>query len=405
MARHRGRFFKDEDFEFTTEILLGSAAYGASEVGEVLATVAAVKDGDFESWCAAWTATAERVEAEAAAAAQGGNRETAFGRYLRASSYWFAAGFYVLGTRDGDEDDLRRLWRRHRDCFERAAEHAAPAWERVRIPYEKTELEGWLFRARPAGEPAPLLLLNNGSDGTVTDMWVQGGAAGVARGYDCLAFDGPGQGQALYEQGLPFRADWEKVVTPVVDWALTRPDFDPERIALLGVSQGGYWVPRALAFEHRIAAGVADPGVVDVGATMTAHLSKGMRKQLEQGEKEKFDSQIHLVERFSKSMRFTMKFRTFPYGTDSGYEMFKAASAMRLDEETARRIQCPLLIADPEHEQFWPGQSAQLAAWLGDRATLVPFTAAEGADGHCEPKAPTLRAERFFDWLDAKLSA
>ncbi|MBS1677368.1 MAG: prolyl oligopeptidase family serine peptidase [Actinobacteria bacterium] len=403
MSSHRARFFKNEDFEFSTEILLGSAAYGGSEVGDVLATVAAVKDGDFESWCEAWTATAERVEGEAAAAAAAGNRETAFARYLRASSYWFAAGFYVLGTKEGGEEDLRRLWRRHRDCFESAAEHAVPAWERVRIPFEGTELEGWLFRARPSGEPAPLLILNNGSDGTVTDMWLQGGAAGVARGYDCLTFDGPGQGQALYEQGLHFRADWEKVVTPVVDWALARDEFDPGRIALLGVSQGGYWVPRALAFENRIAAGVADPGVVDVSGSMTAHLSKGMRKQLAEGEKDKFDSQIHLAEHFSKSLRFTIKFRTFPYGTDSAYEMFKAAAAMRLDEETVGQIGCPVLIADPEHEQFWPGQSAELAAMLGDRATLLPFTAAEGADGHCEPKAPTLRAERIFDWLDRQL--
>lgn len=404
VARRRGRFFKQEDFEFSTEILLGSAPFGAAEVGEVLATVAEIGDGDFESWCAAWTATAERVEAEAGPAAEAGHSETAHARFLRASSYWFAVAFYVLGTRDGTVADYHRLWRRHRDCFERAAEHAAPAWERVRIPYEGTALEGWLFRARQAGEPAPLLILNNGSDGTATDMWVQGAAAGVARGYDCLTFDGPGQGQALHEQGLHFRADWERVVTPVVDWALARGEFDPERIALLGISQGGYWVPRALAFEHRIAAGIADPGVVDVSRAMLDHTSKSMHRQLERGEKDKFDSETGLAERFSRQTRFTMKFRSFPYGTDSAYEMFKAAMAMRIEADTARRIRCPLLIADPENEQFWPGQSAELAELVGDNATLCPFTAAEGGDGHCEPKATALRAERFFDWLDETLA-
>jgi len=45
----------------------------------------------------------------------------------------------------------------------------------------------------------------------------------------------------------------------VVDAMLRRPEVDAKRIALVGISQGGYWVPRALAFEHRIAAGVADP--------------------------------------------------------------------------------------------------------------------------------------------------
>src|SRR3712207_8614627 len=53
-----------------------------------------------------------------------------------------------------------------------------------------------------------------------------------ARGYHCLAFDGPGQGYALFHQKLYFRSDWEKVITPVVDWALTRPEIDGKRIAL-----------------------------------------------------------------------------------------------------------------------------------------------------------------------------
>ncbi len=398
------RFFKSDDFEFTTEILLASAAFGAAEAGEVMATSAAIKDGDFDSWCEAWTATATRVEEEAASAQTAGHRETAFARHLRASSYWFAVAFYVLGTKDGTAEDYHRLWRRHRDCFERAAALASPAWERVAIPYEDTEMEGWLFRGRPAGERAPLLLLNNGSDGTVTDMWVMGAAPAIARGYNCLTFDGPGQGQALHEQDLYFRADWEKVVTPVVDWALARPDVDPDRIALMGVSQGGYWVPRALAFEPRIAAGIADPGVVDVSRAVLDHTSKSMQKLFANGEQEKFDKEVRLGERFSKTIRFTMKFRSFPYGSESAYEMCKAAMEMRIDEETARRIECPLLVADPENEQFWPGQPAELAELVGGRATLMPFTAAEGADGHCEPKAPTLRAERFLDWLDETLA-
>jgi hypothetical protein len=115
--------------------------------------------------------------------------------------------------------------------------------------------------------------------------------------------------------------------------------------------------------------------------------------------------QIHLVERFSKSLRYTMKFRSLPYGTDSPFEMFKRATEYRLGPETTHRISCPLLITDPENEQFWPGQSRRLAEFVGEEATLMPFTAAEGADGHCEPRAPVLRAQRIFDWLDEQLGA
>jgi hypothetical protein len=367
----------------------------------VLATAARIKSGDFSSWVSAWEGTAERVRAIAAASESAGHRLSAAEAYLRASTYYFHAAFFVMGTDAAGR--LPELWRTHRDCFERAAALFDPPFERVGIPYEDTTLEGWFFPAAGADGRRPLTILNNGSDGTVTDMWVQGAAAATARGYHALTFDGPGQGQALFEQGLHFRPDWEAVVTPVVDYALSRADVDPDRVALLGVSQAGYWVPRAVAFEHRVAAAVADPGVVDVSEAMTGHLSKSMRKELQEGRQEKFDSQIHLAERFSKSIRYTMKFRALPYGTSSAYEMFKAAEEYRLEPETATRISCPLLITDPENEQFWPGHSARLADLVGERATLMPFTAAEGADGHCEPRAPVLRSQRVFDWLDQQL--
>jgi hypothetical protein len=396
------RFFKDDDFEFMTEITLGATAYRAAEAGEVLATAARVKSGDYKSWVGEWEATAERVRGLAEASLGAGHGVSAREAYLRASTYYFNAAFFVVGTGDGER--LPELWRAHRDCFERAAALFDPPFERVTIPYEGITLEGWFFPADGAGERRPLAILNNGSDGTVTDMWVQGAAAATARGYHALTFDGPGQGQALFEQGLHFRPDWEAVVTPVVDYACARDDVDPERIALLGVSQAGYWVPRAVAFESRIAAAVADPGVVDVAEAMTSQLPASMRKLLERGEQKKFDSEIHMVERFSKSLRYTMKFRSLPYGTSSPFEMFKLAGEYRLVPETAQRIRCPLLITDPENEQFWPGQSRRLAELVGGSATLMPFTAAEGADGHCEPRAPVLRAQRIFDWLDDQIA-
>jgi Esterase FrsA-like len=395
------RFFKDDDFEFMTEIALGAVAYRAAEAGEVLATVARIKSGDHASWVAEWEATAARVREAGDASRDAGHRVSARDAYLRASLYYFNAAFFVLGTDNGER--LPELWRTHRDCFESAAALFDPPFERVAIPYEGHALEGWFFPVD--GERRPLVILNNGSDGTVTDMWIQGGAAATERGYHALTFDGPGQGQALFEQGLRFRPDWEAVVTPVVDFARSRADVDPERIALLGVSQAGYWVPRAAAFENRIAAAVADPGVVDVAETMTSHLGGSMRRQLEEGKQEKFDSQIHLAERFSKSLRYTMKFRSLPYGTSSAFEMFKQAEEYKLEPDAAARIACPLLITDPENEQFWPGQSQRLADLVGDNATLMPFTAAEGADGHCEPRAPTLRNQRIFDWLDEQLGA
>ena len=92
-------------------------------------------------------------------------------------------------------------------------------------------------------------------------MYAFGGAAALERGYHALIFEGPGQGSMLFERQIPFRPDWENVITPVVDYLRSRPDVDPARIALTGWSLGGELAIRAAAFEHRLAAVVADPGI------------------------------------------------------------------------------------------------------------------------------------------------
>src|SRR5262249_57188986 len=124
-----------------------------------------------------------------------------------------------------------------------------PLVEAVSIPYEHTEMPGYLVRARGREhETRPLLIGTNGYDATVTEMYFAFAAAAADRGYHCLFFDGPGQGKLLIDGGVPMRSDWERVVTPVVDFALGLDGVDHDRIALTGWSLGGDLpAPRASA--------------------------------------------------------------------------------------------------------------------------------------------------------------
>lgn len=403
MSTKRERFFKNEDFEFMMELALGATYYRGADVGECLTTAVRIKDGDAEAWLTEWKATADRVAAIAEGCEAAGHRGSARDAWLRAATYYDTATFF--GDLTKDPDRMLPTWEEHRSAWEGFARNSDPEIEKVAIPYEGTELEGWLFRSARGQAPRPLLLLNNGSDGPVSAMWLQGGAAGVDRGYDCLTFDGPGQGAALWRQDLYFRPDWEAVIGPVVDFAVGLEGIDPERIALQGVSQGGYWVPRVVAFEERIAAAIADPGVWDIATSWHEHLPGAMEKLLESGEQEKFDRQLSWGTRFSRATRGTLAFRMRPFGTDSPFEVYEALREYNL-EGVAERITCPILITDPEHEQFWPGQAQQLYDAVGtpeESKELVRFSEAEGADSHCEPRALGLRDQRIFDWLDGVL--
>ena len=140
----------------------------------------------------------------------------------------------------------------------------------LRIPYEGTTLPAYLLPATGReNERRPLVILTDGYDSTVTELYFFAAAAIAQRGYHCLYFDGPGQGELLIEQSLPMRPDWEAVIRPVVDFALTLPNVEASKIALMGLSLGGYLALRGASGESRLAACIADPGL---GAVMTRDL-------------------------------------------------------------------------------------------------------------------------------------
>ena len=300
------------------------------------------------------------------------------------------------GTKDPSR--YTSLWEKHRDCWDRAVEIFECPVEQVQIPYEGTTLEGYLFTPNGDGKPRPTVILNNGSDGPVVSQWSLGGRAAIARGFNAITFDGPGQGAALHRQHLYFRADWEQVITPVVDWLLTRPEVDAGKIALQGISQGGYWAPRAAAFEHRLAALVADPGVMRVASSWESHLPKELVQLIDDGNQADFDALMGANP--NEQQQALLKWRMAPYGVTSYYDAYVAARAQTLDDATVAQIQCPTLVLDPDHEQFWPGQSKQFFDALTCEKELARFVTEDGADWHCEPAAQSLRDEVVFDFLE-----
>jgi len=119
----------------------------------------------------------------------------------------------------------------------------------IAVRYQDTALHGYLFKSAHTGAPKPTRIISGGYDSTAEELYFFSAAAAVARGYTCTVFDGPGQGSAIIEHGVLFRPDWEAVVRPVIDFAISRREVDAWRIALLGISFGGYLAPRAASVD------------------------------------------------------------------------------------------------------------------------------------------------------------
>lgn len=396
-------FPDDPQFWFETLRSLGHAAYGGADFGEVVSTAERIVAGDYDSWHDEWLALADRVAAEAEKARAAGHPVTARDGLLRAGNYYRSAEFFLHG--EPADPRIRHAYTRSVDCFQTAAALFEPAIEPVLIPYEDTHLRGYFYRAPGAG-PHPTMVLHNGFDGTAEEMHFFGAPAGAERGYHVLTFDGPGQPAARFHDGLPFRPDWENVVGPVLDWLLARPEVDPDRVGLLGLSMGGLLAPRAAAFEPRLAACVAVDGLYDLGLLSTRNLP-GTRAEQEQilraDHAPELDAALEQMAAENPTSRWAFTHGMYAMGVDSPRAFLASYLDYHLRDGIAERITCPTLVCDPEDDMFFAGQPELLYDHLTAPKTLMRFTTAEGAGAHCHSGAQRLAMGRIYDWLDDTL--
>lgn len=401
--------FKDPGFNFNGLLALGASGYGAAEVGEVLTAVNTINKAGLSAQT--FTRTFRNLGDQLRQPPRSGRPGTQTTRFraLRAAQYYGQALFFVLGSdRPGSEEQLYRAGREAWDAF---CERCDPAPLTAHVPYGRTPLPVWFFRPDTSREPRPTVILTNGSDGQDVDMWTYGVAAALQRGWNALVYDGPGQGQLLFVDQVVFTPRWESVVTPLVDWLAARPDVDTRRIALTGLSMGGNLAPRAAAFEHRIAALVAMPGVLQPWLGFPPEI-----RQILTPSKEKTNAvwNNEVVPELPPSDAATLKKRFEPFSVPAMLaarqgkmftDFYTPATLIKsLDiTDVVRRITMPTLVLDYEDEQFYPGQPRQMFEKLTAPKDYVKLTAATGAQLHCSPMAPQQHCEVVFDWLQEKL--
>ena len=203
----------------------------------------------WEEWLGAWC---ENADMHAGLAGEATTRLTAGEAWSRATvAYHFAKFVWMV-----DAERSRAAADQAVAAMAKVHEHLDPAAERIEVPLDGGRVVGNLRRPRGDERP-PLVLLVPGLDSTKEEFFKLENVF-LDRGMATLSIDGPGQGESGYD--LPIRPDYDVAVTAVLDAIADRTDVDLERIGLLGVSLGGYYAPRVLAFEPRVKAGVGLSG-------------------------------------------------------------------------------------------------------------------------------------------------
>lgn len=379
--------------------------YGGADFGEVRSIAEAIGNGNDDSFHAAWTAAADRMMNEGHVAETRGHQISARDCYLRAACFYGKA-FHPLFGYPVDSRVVQSS-RRQIEAFNRGLALGDDPVSPVQIPFEMSSMLAYVIPAQGrANERRPLIIITNGYDAAITDPFFASAVAASRRGYHCLIFDGPGQGTTLIEHGVRLRPDWETVIRAVVDFALTLPNVDSDRIALSGWSLGGYLSPRAASGESRLAACIADPAqssiadgfrayAIKLGATaeQAAHLGTLPEALIERME----DIVAH-----DRKLHWSVVQRGYWVNGASNLREYLTSVEQFTMSGRIESIRCPTLFTLAENDPLTSGTQSFVDA-LRCPKTLLHFTHSEGAGEHCEMSNRSLVNRKVLDWLDEVL--
>ena len=361
---------------------LSLARFGMTDLGEVLDVVYLIQESNEEIWLTAWSTLAQRLQNRAEEAEKNGKKVTASTAYLRAGTYWRCALLYYS---DFTDPRMKEYAMNTVRCLDHYFELSAYPGQSIQIPYENTFLPGHFYRSPVAGDKAPLLILTPGRDTWADDLWHVDGA--LRRGIHCVTYDGPGQGLALRLGGLTFRNDWENVVGPVIDFVLEKfTGIDHSRIALLGMSMGGYLISRAAAFDKRIKLLIPSPGNISWGTQIIQQLKRFSSTQ-----------SVEMPE----MVRNLVKDYAWKQGVPNTVKDVTENLKKFDNSDIIDQITCETLVLDGTAEVFHGAKA--FYEILKCPKTYMCFDETTTAQSHGQIGGYATATEYLFDWLDARL--
>ncbi|MCA0290831.1 MAG: prolyl oligopeptidase family serine peptidase [Actinobacteria bacterium] len=330
-----------------------------------------------------WKAVADDLAEQAKEAEAAGHLRTA-------GQKWFRSGVYVCQAERMLSESMperRAFYQQALDAMQKTFDLIDPNTGRVEVPFEGASLPAYFTKAVGTDGPAPTVIMWNGLDSTKEHMYTSGWPTEMSqRGYNVLQVDCPGSGEALRFRGLKARISTEDWAKACVDYLEGREDVDLAKVGLVGWSLGGYYVPRAAAFEKRLAYAVAWGANHNWGEVQRGRL-----------EREGENPVPHYWEHVLWVWGFEGK---------NPQEFVEFADDVHLNG-IVEKITCPFLVAHGEGDRQinvkYAHQSYDQAV-NSPKRTLRLFTAEEGATEHIGLDHLSHVGNYISDWIDDTLA-
>jgi len=370
--------FDDPDMDLFFMAALSWGPTGGLDIGQAFHVAATIVDGDADSWVRSFASYGDLQDTQADQWARRGWRRAAGEARLKAfASYRSAWQFAAPGG-----DTFTPLYGRHRRTFAKAMDELALPATFFQVPFEVKALPGLFLRN--VLPDAPVVLVVGGADTSLEDLFLSVGRGLWDRGYSVALVDLPGQGDTA-THGLHWETEPERPIAHVLDTLVQRFGAEPGRIALMGLSLGGYFVTRAAGHEERLATVIAStpfpsPGEL-FGASVRAAMAAGATQPP------------------SEAARRSRQVAMWKAGVSTPEAFLARWEGAHADPS---RVTLPFLSVLGGGDS--PVFAAQARDWheriRSTRKELVCLDAASGADGHCQVNARVRLVQEACGWMD-----
>ncbi len=373
--------FNDPDMDLFFVGALSWGPTGGLDIGQAFYVASQIEDGNADSWVDGFCAYGARMNAQADTwAARGWTRQAGEMRLKAAASYRSAWQFASVAP-IASGNDFISIYAREKAAFAAAMRELGLPATFFELPYKSASLPGvFLQNANP---DAPVILVIGGSDTGFEDLFLSVGRSLFDRGYSVAMADLPGQGdRAAY--GLHWEAESEKPIGLIVDHLVSAFKAVPGRIALLGLSLGGYFVTRAAGYETRFGAVIASTPFPNPGEMFARSVEVAKA--------------TYVSAPPSQAAQRNRTILAWKAGAATPDEMVAKTAAMAADPA---RVTVPFLsvIGGGESPIFAGQGRAWHAAIPSTQKALVELDAATGADGHCQINNRLRLVQEITGWL------
>lgn len=389
----KGRFFDNQAFHFQTLRAINDVKADGAESGEILETIKHIKEGDTESWYLAWERTGNAVLKKAEQYTDPKSKGNAL---LRAHNYLRTAEFFM----DPSDPKRESVYKKSTDSFYKGLNSLGVKYEHIKIPYGNYTLNANYFPGPAGSENKPLIVFVGGFDSVLEELYFVIVHNAYERGYSVLTYEGPGQGEVIRKQNLPFTHEWEKPTKAVMDTFLKNHK-KHDKIVLVGMSFGGYLGPRAAAFDDRFDGVVAFDVGYDFGA-VAENASPGIAIWLQKHEFHKTVEFLSSIKsKFSSTFSWGLKNARWTFNTKDSNETLNAFRKFTL-EGVADKIKQDVLILAGTKDHFIPinqVETFQKSLKSARSVKTIIYDEEFGGAEHCQLGAATLWQADFFEWI------